>query len=60
MESRYTFGGDEHIFVECDEEMSLEAFCKAPSTTTAVRESRNAGATEICPGMPRPDRSIPT
>ena len=28
MTTRYSFGGDEHIFVECDEEMSLEAFFK--------------------------------
>jgi urea carboxylase len=49
MESRYTFGGDEHVFVECDEEMSLEAFFKGLSMTKAVRESRIAGVTEICP-----------
>src|SRR5260370_38118783 len=49
MESRYTFGGDEHVFVECDEEMSLEAFFKSLSMTKAVRESRIAGVTETCP-----------
>src|SRR5882724_9364712 len=49
MESRYTFGGDEHVFVECDEAMSLEAFFKSLSMTKAVRESRIAGVTEICP-----------
>jgi urea carboxylase len=49
MESRYTFGGDEHLFVECDEAMSLEAFFKGLSMTKAVRESRIAGVTEICP-----------
>jgi urea carboxylase len=27
--SRYSFGGDEHLFVEVDEEMSLEAFFKS-------------------------------
>ena len=26
MKTRYTFGGDEHIYVEVDEEMSLDAF----------------------------------
>ena len=49
MTTRYAFGGDEHIFVEVDEEMSLEAFFKSLSMTTAVRESRIEGVTEICP-----------
>src|SRR5882724_12761728 len=49
MKTRYTFGGDEHVFVECDEEMSLEAFFKSLSMTKAVRESRIRGVTEICP-----------
>ena len=49
MKTRYTFGGDEHVFVECDEAMSLEAFFKSLSMTKAVRESRIAGVTEICP-----------
>jgi urea carboxylase len=49
MQTRYSFGGDEHIFVEVDEEMSLEAFFKSLSMTNAVRESRIAGVTEICP-----------
>ncbi|MDQ0394380.1 5-oxoprolinase subunit B family protein [Labrys monachus] len=46
---RYSFGGDEHIFVEVDSEMSLEAFFKSLSMTNAVRESRIRGVTEICP-----------
>ena len=49
MTNRYSFGGDEHIFVEVDESMSLEAFFKALSITNAVRESRIDGVTEICP-----------
>ena len=49
MKSRYTFGGDEHLFVEVDEEMSLEAFFTSLSTTNAVREAQIAGVTEICP-----------
>ena len=49
MKSRYTFGGDEHIFVEVDEEMSLEAFFKSLSITNAVRDSNITGVTEICP-----------
>lgn len=46
---RYTFGGDEHLFVECDEEMSLEAFFKSLSMTEAVKQAGLAGLTEICP-----------
>ena len=49
MEPRYSFGGDDHIFVEVDEEMSLDAFFKSLSMTNAVRESRIKGVTEICP-----------
>jgi urea carboxylase len=49
MTTRYSFGGDEHIFVEVDEEMSLDAFFTSLSMTNAVRESRIKGVTEICP-----------
>jgi urea carboxylase len=49
METRYSFGGDDHIFAEVDEEMSLDAFFKSLSMTNAVRESRIKGVTEICP-----------
>ena len=49
MKTRYSFGGDEHVFVEVDEEMSLEAFFKSLSMTNAVRDSRIRGVTEICP-----------
>lgn len=46
---RYTFGGDEHLFVECSEEMSLEAFFTSLSMAKGVRESGIKGVTEICP-----------
>ena len=49
MTNRYSFGGDEHIFVEVSEEMSLEAFFKSLSMTNAVRDSKIKGVTEICP-----------
>jgi len=49
MKTRYSFGGDEHIFVEVDEEMSLEAFFKSLSITNAVRDAGIKGVTEICP-----------
>ena len=46
---RYSFGGDEHVFVEVDEEMSMQAFFKSLSMTNAVRDSKISGVTEICP-----------
>ena len=49
MPMRYTFGGDEHLFVECSEEMSLEAFFNSLSMTTGIKESKIKGVTEICP-----------
>ncbi|MCA1494235.1 allophanate hydrolase subunit 1 [Ensifer sp. NBAIM29] len=49
MTTRYSFGGDEHLFVECSEEMSLEAFFKSLSMASGVRESGIRGVTEICP-----------
>jgi len=49
MPMRYTFGGDEHLFVECSEEMSLAAFFNSLSMTNGVRDSRIKGVTEICP-----------
>src|SRR6202789_3075221 len=49
MAPRYSFGGDDHIFVEVDEEMSLDAFFKSLSMTYSVRERRIKGVTEICP-----------
>ncbi len=49
MSCRYTFGGDEHVFVEVDEAMSLEAFFTTLSMTNAVRDANIKGVTEICP-----------
>lgn len=49
LKTRYSYGGDEHIFVEMDEEMSLEAFFKSLSMTSAVRDAGIPGVTEICP-----------
>jgi urea carboxylase len=49
MKTRYSFGGDEHVFVEIDEEMSLEAFFKSLSLTTAVSAAKIKGVTEVCP-----------
>ncbi|QGX99570.1 carboxyltransferase domain-containing protein [Roseovarius faecimaris] len=49
MKTRYTFGGDEHVYVEMDDEMSLDAFFKSLSMSNAVRDANIAGVTEICP-----------
>jgi urea carboxylase len=49
MAMRYSFGGDEHLFVECSEEMSLEAFFQSLSMTRGVKEAGIKGVTEICP-----------
>ncbi|WP_131113500.1 5-oxoprolinase subunit B family protein [Lichenihabitans psoromatis] len=49
MTPRYSFGGDEHIFVEVDQDMSLDAFFKSLFLCNAIREARITGVTEICP-----------
>ncbi|MEQ8231799.1 MAG: carboxyltransferase domain-containing protein [Gammaproteobacteria bacterium] len=50
MSSRFSFGGDEHLFVECDEEMTFDAFFKSLAVTSAIREANFPGVSEICPG----------
>lgn len=49
MNTRYSYGGDEHIFVEVSEEMSLAAFFKSLSITQAIRQADLAGVEDICP-----------
>lgn len=49
MSCRYAFGGDEHLFVEVDEAMSLEAFFVSLAITNTLREAAIGGVTEICP-----------
>ena len=49
MKTRYTYGGDEHIYIEMDDEMSLDAFFKSLSMSNAVRDAKIDGVTEICP-----------
>lgn len=46
---RYSFGGDEHVFAEIDEEMSLEAFFKGMAICRELGERKIAGVSEICP-----------
>ncbi|MDE0242843.1 MAG: carboxyltransferase domain-containing protein [bacterium] len=49
MSCRYAFGGDEHLFVEVDEAMSLEAFFVSLAITNTLRRAAIEGITEICP-----------
>ncbi|APZ02516.1 allophanate hydrolase, subunit 1 [Burkholderia pseudomallei] len=49
MTIRYTFGGDEFIFVEISESMSLDAFFKGTAITRELRRRNVPGVTEICP-----------
>ena len=44
MQTRFSFGGDEHIFAEVDDSMSLEAFFKSLFITNAVRGIRTVGS----------------
>ena len=66
MTCRYTFGGDEHLFVEVDEAMSLEAFFVSLAITNILRDARVEGVTEVCPANASfqikfdPDRIHPT
>ncbi|WP_273807362.1 MULTISPECIES: 5-oxoprolinase subunit B family protein [unclassified Pseudomonas] len=45
---RYSFGGDEHLFVELSESMSLEAFFRGLAMTCAVQALQLPGIHDIC------------
>jgi urea carboxylase len=47
--ARYSWGGDEFVFVELAEEMSLQANFRAMAITTRLRDERPAGVVDICP-----------
>jgi urea carboxylase len=47
--SRYSWGADEHLFVEMSEEMSLQANFKVMAIATVLRERRPDGLLDICP-----------
>ncbi|CAB3767034.1 allophanate hydrolase [Burkholderia sp. MSh2] len=49
MTIRYTFGGDEFVFVEISEAMSLDAFFKGTAITRELQRRAVPGVTEICP-----------
>ena len=48
-QARYTWGGEEFLFVEIDEAMSLAANFKATSLAARLLEERPAGIIDICP-----------
>jgi len=48
-QARYSWGGDEFVFVELAEEMSLQANFRAMAITGALREQRPDGLLDICP-----------
>jgi urea carboxylase len=47
--TRYSWGGDDHVFVELDEEMSLQANFRVMAITRTLREQQVAGISDICP-----------
>lgn len=47
--ARYDYGGDEFVFVELDQAMSLEANFKGMAITNALRQERIEGVVDICP-----------
>jgi urea carboxylase len=47
--ARYSWGGDEFVFVELAEEMSLQANFRVMAITKALRENHPEGVLEICP-----------
>lgn len=48
-DTRYTLGGDEHLFVELSESMSLHAFFRSILITRELAARQLPGVTEICP-----------
>ena len=47
--ARYSYGGDEYVFVELAEAMSLNVNCRAMAITNRLREEGIPGVTDICP-----------
>lgn len=47
--ARYEYGGDEFIFVELSEAMSIETNLKAMAITKTLREEKMDGIVDICP-----------
>ncbi|MCP3029802.1 allophanate hydrolase subunit 1 [Halobacillus sp. A1] len=49
LKTRYSYGGDEFIFVELSEDMSLEVNFQAMAITKKLREKNMPGILDICP-----------
>lgn len=47
--ARYSYGGDEFLFVEFDAEMNLEAHFRSTLVARSLDETAVEGVTEICP-----------
>jgi len=47
--ARYSWGGDDHIFVELAEEMSLQANFRAMAISRTLKSERLDGVIDICP-----------
>ena len=47
--SRLSFGGDEFVFVELSEEMSLETTLRVIAITDLLRSRDVGGIVDICP-----------
>lgn len=45
---RYSFGGDEHLFIELDEQMSLEAFFRGMALAKAIEQLVLPGILDVC------------
>lgn len=45
---RYSFGGDEHLFAEVAEAMSLEAFFRGMAITRAIEALQLPGVLDVC------------
>ena len=64
--ARYEYGGDEFVFVELDQRMSMQANFKAMAITSALRSEELDGIVDICPSNASylvrldPDRLHPT
>jgi allophanate hydrolase subunit 1 len=48
--TRYSWGGDDHVFVEVDEEMSLQANFRVMAITRARRDQQVAGVFDVLSG----------
>jgi urea carboxylase len=47
--ARYSWGGDDHVFVELDEAMSLQANFRVMAITRTLRDRAVGGVSDICP-----------